>query len=84
MIHFVNRFSPSTKLVLKVLLEKKQITPNNLILETLLPKRTVNNAIKKLKECNLIKTKHNMNDLRQKYYVCLYCTEECPVKKLSE
>jgi len=83
-IHFVNHFSPSTNLVLKIILEKKQITPINILLETSLPKKTVNNVIRILKECNVIKTQHNMNDLRRKYYTCMYCPKEYHEDKLSE
>ncbi|MCL4435216.1 MAG: MarR family transcriptional regulator [Thaumarchaeota archaeon] len=84
MIYFVNHLSPSTKLVLKVLTEKGQITQKDLIRETSLPKRTVNHAVRKLKSCNLLKVKYNFNDLRQKYYVCLTCDEECPIKQRDE
>ena len=84
MIYFVDQLSPSTKLVLKVLTEKGQITQKDLIKETSLPKRTVNHAVRKLKSCNLLKVKHNFNDMRQKYYVCLYCNEECSINPRSE
>jgi len=79
-IYFVDHPPPSAKFVLKVLREKRQVTQEDLLVETSLPKRTVNHAIRRLRDCNLIKERRSLDDVRQKFYICLYCTEECPAR----
>jgi len=59
-------FSPSMRLVIKVLQLNGWMTPKEIIKETTLPPRTVKYAIKKLRERQIIQEKPNLDDLRSK------------------
>ncbi|RLE50679.1 MAG: ArsR family transcriptional regulator [Candidatus Methanomethylicota archaeon] len=62
------KLPPSAKLVLSTLKDSGPLTQKGLIEKTGLSPRTVKNAIKILRQCELIKEIPNFKDLRIKIY----------------
>lgn len=65
----------SVKLVYKVLELKKRLTFSELKEETLMPDRTLREALRLLKEKGLIETEVCLGDARSKYYILKEETE---------
>lgn len=62
------RFSPSLKLVLKILQSNGWMTQKEIIFETTLPPRTTRYALKKLKDAKVIQERLNLSDMRMKSF----------------
>lgn len=70
----VREMPPSAKLVFKVLETEGEMTPKRLVEETYLPPRTVRYALSALEEKDVLETRFNFVDARQK----LYAIKELP------
>lgn len=64
----VREMPPSAKLVFKVLQTEGELTPQQLAEETYLPPRTVRYALKTLEEGDVIDSRFNFTDARQRLY----------------
>lgn len=70
------KLPPSAKFVLKILVEKRTTTLNEIINVTGLPQRTVKYALKKLRELGLIRIIPCLADARKRYYtICFELSE---------
>lgn len=59
---------PSAKLVVKVLEYHEALTQRELATETLLPQRTVRDAVARLEEADLIESRFSFVDARKRLY----------------